>query len=243
MNPSPTAFPPTRWSVVHRAKSSDASTARNALELLCSSYWAPVHRTIQRRGYDAETAADLTQAFFLRLLERGHLQGVEAPRGRLRAYLRTSVRHFLIGEHERASAARRGGAVAHHPTGQAGLDPHADPLAHVASKESTVDHGTWIERLVEAALDDVRCRAKRRSLSNVFDAVRPALTGDRPLTSYADLARSIGTNEGAIRAQVYRLRSAFRQALRARIAGAVRTGAVEAQRFEDLALLWSDEYE
>ena len=68
----------TRWSVVLAADGSDSPRARAALETLCATYWYPVYAFIRRAGSSSEDARDLTQEFFLRVLEKG----TSALRGR-----------------------------------------------------------------------------------------------------------------------------------------------------------------
>jgi DNA-directed RNA polymerase specialized sigma24 family protein len=55
-----------------------------------------------------KTRQDLTQGFFARLLERRDFDAVRHEKGRLRSYLLTSVKHFLINERERATSIKRG---------------------------------------------------------------------------------------------------------------------------------------
>jgi DNA-directed RNA polymerase specialized sigma24 family protein len=62
-------FVTTHWSVVLKAGHSDTTHAREALEKLCCTYWYPIYACVRRRGHSPEDAQDLTQAFFLRLLE------------------------------------------------------------------------------------------------------------------------------------------------------------------------------
>src|SRR5205085_3286129 len=48
------------------------------------------------------------QGFFALLLERKDLNTVRKEKGRLRSYLRTSVKHFLVDESRHAMAVKRG---------------------------------------------------------------------------------------------------------------------------------------
>ena len=47
--------------------------ARSALVSLCEGYWYPLYAYIRRRGYPADQAQDLTQEFFIRVLEGRYL--------------------------------------------------------------------------------------------------------------------------------------------------------------------------
>ena len=57
---------------------------------------------------DHEDAEDLTQGFFALLLQRRNFDDVRKEKGRLRSYLLTSLKHFLVSEHRRAMAVKRG---------------------------------------------------------------------------------------------------------------------------------------
>jgi RNA polymerase sigma-70 factor (ECF subfamily) len=87
-------FAPTRWTQVLQARGESAE-AQTALSELCAAYWQPVFSFIRRDGRDEETARDLTQEFFARLLARRGLETVERGHGRFRSYLLGAVKHFL----------------------------------------------------------------------------------------------------------------------------------------------------
>ena len=54
-------------------------------------------------------AEDLVQAFFARRLEKNFLASVDSERGKFRAFLLASLKHFLAHEWEKARAQKRGG--------------------------------------------------------------------------------------------------------------------------------------
>jgi hypothetical protein len=80
----PQNFATTRWSLVVAAGRGDAPEAHAALSTLCGLYWHPCYAFVRRRGYAADPAYDLTQGFFLRLLEKNDLATVDRERGRFR---------------------------------------------------------------------------------------------------------------------------------------------------------------
>lgn len=84
-----------------------APKAREALNQLCQTYWFPIYAFIRRKGYDSRTAKDLTQSFFIRLLEKDLVRKADRQKGRFRSFLCAVVKNFLIdaaraGKHERA---------------------------------------------------------------------------------------------------------------------------------------------
>jgi DNA-directed RNA polymerase specialized sigma24 family protein len=101
------AFTTTNWSVVLEAQG-ESPAAQQALEKLCRTYWRPVYSFILREGIGRDEAEDLTQSFFALLLERRNFDAVRKEKGRLRSYLLTSLKHFLVSEHRRAVTMKRG---------------------------------------------------------------------------------------------------------------------------------------
>ena len=59
--------------MVATASAEGAAEARAALEELYCLYCYPVYAFIRRRGYGRQDAQDLTQEFFVHLLEKGTL--------------------------------------------------------------------------------------------------------------------------------------------------------------------------
>src|SRR5260370_7214352 len=70
-------FRPTRWSVVLLSAQSKAPGSQAALATLCGLYWYPLYAFVRRRGYNPEDAQDLTQGFFLHLLDHKALSTVD----------------------------------------------------------------------------------------------------------------------------------------------------------------------
>ena len=104
-------FATTRWSLVLAAGTEGSSGAHEALTTLCETYWFPLYAFLRSRGYDAENAQDLTQAFFARLLEKHSISQADPARGRFRSFLLASLKHFAANEHDRETAKKRGGAT------------------------------------------------------------------------------------------------------------------------------------
>ena len=106
---APEQFQPTRWSLVVLAARGDAPGAAAALEELCRAYWYPLYVFARRRGLAPEHAADVTQDFFLRLIERNSLGNADPARGRFRTFLLGAMSHVIDDDARRAGAQKRGG--------------------------------------------------------------------------------------------------------------------------------------
>jgi hypothetical protein len=102
-------FASTHWSVVLAAKEGDPATASAALEQLCRTYWPPLYAFIRREGYDEAEAKDLTQEFFLRLIDREFLQRLRHQQGKFRSFLLTFLKNFLLEQRGKSKAQKRGG--------------------------------------------------------------------------------------------------------------------------------------
>src|SRR2546421_9888570 len=107
----PGIFATTRWSIVLSAANSgsERGTARLALAELCRIYWIPIFSFVCRRGHSTEDAQDLTQDFFVMVLETNWLQHADQNRGRFRSLLLQSLQNFLNDAADRSHGRKRGG--------------------------------------------------------------------------------------------------------------------------------------
>jgi hypothetical protein len=107
-------FPATRRSVIEAVRSIDAEERESALESLCAAYWKPVYKYVRLRwNRTPDAAQDLTQGFFVELLERELLDKFDAKKSRLRTYLRLCVDSFVMNEDKAGRRQKRGGNVQH----------------------------------------------------------------------------------------------------------------------------------
>jgi hypothetical protein len=80
-------FLTTQWGLVAVASAEGSVEARAALEELYRLYCYPIYAFIRRRGHGRQDAQDLTQDFFVHLLEKGTLGRADSQRGRFRSFL------------------------------------------------------------------------------------------------------------------------------------------------------------
>src|SRR3982074_1066538 len=104
-------FRTTHWSVVLRSAQTQVPGSQTALADLCKLYWYPLYAFVRRRGYSAEDAQDLTQGFFLSLLDRKALRQVTPLKGKFRSFLLASVRNYLSDQFDRGRSLKRGGNI------------------------------------------------------------------------------------------------------------------------------------
>src|ERR1035438_2035089 len=104
-----TGFTTTHWSLILNAQDTTSPLAIAALEKLCRAYWYPLYVYVRRQGEDEESAKDLTEGFFARLLEKRYLGQVQREKGKFRSFLLAALKHFLSDERDKARAQKRGG--------------------------------------------------------------------------------------------------------------------------------------
>jgi RNA polymerase sigma-70 factor (ECF subfamily) len=79
---------------------------------MSAACWYPLYAFIRRQGQSPEAAADLTQDYFARPLEKGVLlAAADRRKGRFRRFLRTDCGFFLTDAHDRRAAQKRGGVL------------------------------------------------------------------------------------------------------------------------------------
>jgi RNA polymerase sigma factor (sigma-70 family) len=209
-------FATTRWTMVLTAAGEEPK-ARLALEELCRLYWLPLYVYVRHRGYARQDAEDLTQAFFARFLQKDYLSGLSSERGRFRAFLLASLKHFLANEWDKAQTQKRGGQLPH-----LSLDWHtADSEFQVAANNPiTPDQAfdrQWAIALLEQVVDALRKEALAEGKERQFEQLKSFLSADKEPASYAKAARELGCQETAVRVAVHRLRKRYRQVLREEI--------------------------
>ena len=231
--PHPAAFVTTHWSVVLQAGGSNTTQARAALEKLCQTYWYPLYAHVRRRKYSPEDAKDLTQAFFLRLVEQGSIANADPNLGRFRSFILGALNHFLITEWKKAHAERRGGGREIISLDWAAAERRFDlEPADPAAPDKAFDR-QWATALLDEVLRQLE--AEYAADPELFRTLKLALAGRRETQPYAELARTLGMTETAIKVSVHRLRKRYRALLQAEIARTVNS-AEEAK--EELAYLF-----
>lgn len=211
-------FATTHWTVVLAAGKRSTPEARHALEELCQTYWFPLYAYVRRRGHAKADAEDLTQAFFARFLEKNYLAGLSAERGRFRAFLLASLKHFLINEWRKSQRLKRGG-------GEAALSldwETADTKFQVASTagpspDKAFDR-EWALALLAKVIERLQSECAADGKAKLFEQLKIFLTAGKGETAQADVAKSLGMEEGAVRVAIHRLRKRYRELLRDEIA-------------------------
>ena len=216
-------FETTHWSLV-LAAGSDTSRCAAALAMLCEAYWYPLYAFIRRRGHEPQTAEDLTQEFFATLLDKRYLAMADPDRGRFRAFLLTSVKHFLANQRARAQAQKRGGGKPLLSLDFTDAEGRylAEP-SHGLTAERLYER-RWALTLLDRVLGQLAAEYEANGQAALFDALRDSLVRPRGTTPYRQIAAELERTEGAVKTAVHRLRRRYRKLLIAEISHTVAPG-------------------
>lgn len=195
---------PTQWTLVLRA-SGEGEEARVALSDLCAAYYAPVVGFLRREGRSDDAARELAHEFFVQVLSGG-VGKPDPSRGRFRSYLLGALKHFLGRRRAAQAAEKRGGLAEHVPW---------ESTSEVGKADDTLAFDReWAMALIARAL--ARLEHEHAGNPGHFAALKPWLDGGatRP---QADAAQELGISPTAIKVTIHRMRTRFRELIRAEV--------------------------
>jgi RNA polymerase sigma-70 factor (ECF subfamily) len=211
----------TSWTQVLAARDAPSSESRQALGALCQAYWYPVYALVRHQGFDADEAGDLTQGYFAELLEKGYLEDFDPSLGRFRVFLRTSVKHFISKQREKARAWKRGGhaRIVSLDTEEVEGRFSMEPVDRLTPEE--IYERRWALTILERVLVKLRKEFDGDGRAPEFEQLKGFLTGEEPRLQYREVAAALSTSESAVKTSVHRLRQRFGHLLRQEIAETV----------------------
>lgn len=187
------SFPVTRHSVVMAAQSGDPGTRSRAFEVIAAAYWKPIYKYVRMKwNIPREDAADFTQDFFTRLLEKEFLDSYDSGKGRLRTFLRVCADRLFMKQERDSHRLKRGGesgAVA------VNFEEAEQELATGPRSESPEDcfDKEWVRSLFMLGLQQLRASCESEGKMVHFELFeRYDLDEADPKPSYAQLATEFG---------------------------------------------------
>ena len=221
-------FATTHWSVVLEAAQPESPGAVEAFARLYRDYWYPLYAYVRRRGRSPQESEDLTQDFFVCLLQRDRLHGLVQGGGRFRSFLLKALQNFLANEWDRASAKKRGGGRCIVSLEE--VDAESRYLADAANADPELAfERQWAFAVIEHAMKHLETELRAAGKERQFQLLRPHLQGDRNGRPYADLAAEWGVSESAVKMTVHRMRRRYVELLRAEVARTVGDADVESE--------------
>jgi len=229
-------FATTHWSVVLSAQGQESPRSAKALETLCRAYWYPLYAFARRSGHGPAEAEDLTQGFFARLLEKDYLKDAAREKGRFRTFLLVALKRFLANEWDRQHAQKRGGFASIVSIDQEAAESRfqSEPAHHL--RPDVLYDRQWATTLLDRAMARLQDEYVATGRAKLHEYLGNCLAKEESALPYAEIAARLNLSEAAVKMAVHRLRSRYREILRAEIAETV---ASPAEIEEELRHLFS----
>ena len=202
---------------------SQAPGSKAALAELCRLYWYPLYAYVRRRGHTPEETQDLTQGFFLHLLEHKTLGRADPLKGKFRSFLLGSLQNYLSTETERARCLKRGGGVEFISLNLQDAEDlyRLEPADHLTAE--TIFDARWATILLDEAMTRLGSEYAEQGQAATLQALKPFLdpTNVQVLPSYEQLANQLQVTLGAVKTLIHRLRKQYTTLLREEVARTV----------------------
>jgi DNA-directed RNA polymerase specialized sigma24 family protein len=217
------SFRTTHWTLILRAAQNESTeSVQQALSAFCEAYWPPLYAFLRHRRYTSTDAQDLVQAFFAHLLAQNTLSRADQAKGRLRTFLLGSLQNFLINEHDRARALKRGGEYEilsfdqHLPEAEAAMSGTAQ-----LNDEICYDL-TWASNVVRRSWQHMHEVWTAEGKAKLLEELKPFVAGGMTtVPGQEDVAARLGVPIATLRTWISRLRQQYRDSLRTEVAGTV----------------------
>jgi RNA polymerase sigma-70 factor (ECF subfamily) len=182
-----------------------------------------VYAFARRRGYSPPDAQDLTQGFFLHILEHRALRQVDRRKGKFRSFLLACFQNYLSVEIQRRRARKRGGQCQF-----ISLDLETaenryrlEPAEYLTAEK--IFEARWALMLLEHAMTSLRQEYVVRGKEPVFDKLKGfvGIIESGPEASYEEAAKALGVGVGTVKTLIHRLRKKYLAVVREEVARTV----------------------
>lgn len=223
----PARFRTTRWSAILVAAASQMPGSHAALSELCRLYWYPLYAFARRRGHEPPDAQDLTQGFFLHLLENRGLKHAHPLKGKFRSFLLASFQNFASDQMARGRRLKRGGdrEFVFLDPGDAENRYRLEPADHLTAEK--IFDARWAMTLLGHAVERLRLEHTARREDVRFEVLKVFIgveEGRRP-PSCEQVAQSLGVSMAAAKTMIHRFRKQYTTILREEIGRTVSSPA------------------
>jgi len=207
-------FPQTAWSRIYAgagAAGQNEAEVREALDEICRRYWEPARRFLKGLGCGEQDAEDIAQSFFASWAKPEKMEHLGPEKGRLRSYLKQSLRRYWINHWKAGQAQRRGGdreVLALEDVTEPGEDDEGADLEYDLA---------WAVAVLDAVVARMAAAYEGRGKGGLFKKLADSLPGRPGLQPYRDIAVSEGVSEAQIKLEVHRLRRRFADELKAEV--------------------------
>ena len=209
----------TMWSMIQVGQ--DESAVLIGLERLARAYWQPLYVFARQRGTSHDAASDEVQGFFEHLLSKDMLKNIQRGEVRFRSFLLRCFTNWLVNEHERKGAAKRGGGAALLRIDDLGSQIDEPALIEGGSPDTAYDQG-WARALVEEAMKRLEKEIQQRENRAFLLELRQRIfVPSGPGPDWEEMARRYGMTHGAVRKAAADIRKRFGVLMRTEVRNVV----------------------
>lgn len=213
-------FPTTRWTRVVHASDPRHPQAQVALSELLEQYQYPIYAFLRKESrlnhHDAE---DLTQSFFVEVLENHTFLKADRTKGRFRTFVIGCLKRFVINDYRRQTRQKRGGTKSQIEfDGLAAEERYAMEPVDDLSPEQLFERKLALE-VFDGAMKELESEATEDGKTEIFRALRDRITDpdDRTNEKYRELSVRLNTNVGTLKSHTHRLRRRLMELLNERV--------------------------
>ncbi len=228
-------FPQTDWELVEQAKSAGEETQEQALHAIIDLYWRPVFLFLRAKGRNADTAGELCQEFFVRLLEKNWVEKADPRRGKFRTLMLTVLTRFMADQSDgRISHQQRFERWTRRMSELAADESEPFHVPVHATPEMIFDHH-WALAIVADVRNEVRLACEQCQMHEWFVMFERCLPfqGEQSL-SQAQAAREYGLTRDQVRYRLQAIKSRYREAIMRKLKLADVAGAELDEEVDDL---------
>jgi DNA-directed RNA polymerase specialized sigma24 family protein len=188
---------------------SQVSGSKEALAELCRLYWYPLYAHVRRYGFSPHDAQDLTQGFFLDILEHKALTRADQQKGKFRSFLLASLKNFLSNEGQKARCLKRGGQV---QFVYVDFNDAEDRYGKEEPAESLTPEKIFDARWALALLSEANTRLRQEYIDTgkiaVFDVLKDFVdpVSSNTLPSYEEAGKQLNLGVATVKTLIHRLR-------------------------------------
>jgi RNA polymerase sigma factor (sigma-70 family) len=209
-------FHTTCWTVVMQAADSQAQGGQSAFAELCRLYWYPLYIFARRRGHSSDDAKDLTQGFFLHVVEHRAFAGVGRLKGKFRSFLLASFQNHLSDVADRARCLKRGGDKEFVQLDAENAEERyrLEPIEFLTAE--TIYDARWAMTVMDEAMKRLRQEYANPRKKSTFELLKVFLDPNHSKAppSYDEVAHQLQVSNGAIKTLIHRLRIRYAALLR-----------------------------
>jgi RNA polymerase sigma factor (sigma-70 family) len=204
------SFPTTRRSVVMALGSDDPAERAGAFDVLVACYWRPLFkyaRVAWRKS--REESEDLSQSFFVRVLENDSLARHDPSKAGFRTFLRLLFERHITDDYRASQRLKRGGAEQHLDFDTAELEVGSEGSTPLTPEEYFQQE--WARSVFTVAVERLRESSLREGREMHFQLFELYDLADDRTVSYAQLAQHFDLTETQVTNWLAATRKRFRE--------------------------------